>query len=298
MKSPIDGPAFRPEGVATDLRTDCAIDVMAKSPRAGYSKTRLCPPLRPEQGAWLSAAFLRDTTETMRAAAASVPSRWLCHLCARGHRGGADTASRAGQRPWFLADGSVPAPAGVEGFDRCLLHAVQAFFDHGQAAACVLSADTPTLPTATLVTAATLLLTGSERRAVIGACDDGGYYLLGMRRPHAGLFADIAWSTETVAAQILSGAVAVRSDLLRRLRAASPPHTGHRRVRAGVGVPPALRDGLHLPRAPRRGDLPVQGPALAKAGDGMLPSDFLPLGPWRFVGITDRESQPCCRRYA
>ncbi len=40
------------------------------------------------------------------------------------------------------------------------------------------------------------------------------------------------------------------------------------------GAPPALDDGLHLPRAPRRGDLPVQGPALAKVGDGMLPSDF------------------------
>src|SRR6266404_7691860 len=73
MKSPIDGPTFRPEGAATDLRTDCAIAVMVKSPRAGYSKTRLCPPLRPEQAARLSAAFLRDTTETMRAAAASVP---------------------------------------------------------------------------------------------------------------------------------------------------------------------------------------------------------------------------------
>ena len=36
----------------------------------------------------------------------------------------------------------------------------------------------------------------------------------------------------------------------------------------------ALFHGLHLPRAPRRGDLPVQGPALAKAGDGILPSDF------------------------
>ena len=46
---------------------------MAKSPRAGYSKTRLCPPLRPEQAARLSAAFLRDVTETMRAAAASAP---------------------------------------------------------------------------------------------------------------------------------------------------------------------------------------------------------------------------------
>ena len=87
-------------------------------------------------------------------------------------------------------------------------------FDRGHAAACVLSADTPTLPTAILVTAATLLLTGSERRVVIGACDDGGYYLLGMRRPHAGLFADIAWSTDTVAAQTRDRAAALGLDLV------------------------------------------------------------------------------------
>jgi hypothetical protein len=73
MKFAIDGPAFRPEGAAIDPRTDCAIGVMAKSPLVGYSKTRLCPPLKPEQAARLSAAFLRDTTETGRAAAASVP---------------------------------------------------------------------------------------------------------------------------------------------------------------------------------------------------------------------------------
>jgi hypothetical protein len=102
----------------------------------------------------------------------------------------------------------------VEGFGRCLLHAVRALFDRGHAVACVLSADTPTLPTATLVTAATLLLTGSERRAVIGACDDGGYYLLGMRRPHPDLFADIAWSTDTVAAQTRDRAAALGLDLV------------------------------------------------------------------------------------
>src|SRR5215471_14989327 len=38
-----------------------------------------------------------------------------------------------------------------------------------------------------------------------------------------------------------------------------PACTGHRRVRAGVGAAPALDYGLHLPRAPRRGDLPLQG---------------------------------------
>jgi hypothetical protein len=59
------------------------------------------------------------------------------------------------------------------------------------------------------------------------------------------------------AAGVLSGAVDVRSDLRRRLRASSPPHTGHRGVRAGLGAPPARHHGLHLPRAPRRGDLPV-----------------------------------------
>jgi hypothetical protein len=61
-------------------------------------------------------------------------------------------------------------------------------------------------------------------------------------------------------------ALDVRHDLLRRLRASSPPHTGHCRVRAGVGAAPALHHGLYLPRAPRRGDLPVQELALAKAG--------------------------------
>ena len=33
----------------------------------------LCPPLRPEQAAQLSAAFLRDTTESIAAAAVSAP---------------------------------------------------------------------------------------------------------------------------------------------------------------------------------------------------------------------------------
>jgi uncharacterized protein len=213
MKFPINDQASRPEGVAIAPRTDCAIGVMAKSPRVGYSKTRLCPPLTPEQAARLSAAFLRDTTETVRAAAASVPIA--------GYVGYAPAGTEEALMPYLapvtsliLADGSAPTPAGVEGFGRCLLHAVEELFDRGHAAACVLSADTPTLPTATLVTAATLLLTGGERHAVIGACDDGGYYLLGMRRPHAGLFADIAWSTDIVAAQTRGRAAALGLDLV------------------------------------------------------------------------------------
>jgi len=78
----------------------------------------------------------------------------------------------------------------------------------------VLSSDTPTLPTEFLVTAATALLAGDERRVVMGACDDGGYYLLGMRLPHARLFTDIAWSTNSVAATTRERAAALGLDLL------------------------------------------------------------------------------------
>ena len=75
---------------------------------------------------------------------------------------------------------------------------MQGMFAQGHAAACVLSADVPTLPPRLLVEAAQCLLAPGDR-AVLGACDDGGYYLLGLKAPDARLFADIAWSTETVA---------------------------------------------------------------------------------------------------
>src|SRR5256885_7605308 len=40
----------------------CALAVMTKAPRAGQVKTRLVPPLSPEDAAELNISFLRDTT--------------------------------------------------------------------------------------------------------------------------------------------------------------------------------------------------------------------------------------------
>jgi glycosyltransferase A (GT-A) superfamily protein (DUF2064 family) len=36
---------------------------------------------------------------------------------------------------------------------------------------------------------------------VLGPSEDGGYYLIGMKKKHARLFEDITWSTEQVLAQ-------------------------------------------------------------------------------------------------
>lgn len=191
----------------------CAIGVMAKVPRPGYSKTRLSPPLSPEEAAALSAAFLHDTTTNIARAGRSTP---IVSYAAY-----APSGTEAALLPHLtqgtvcvLADGSRPAPDGVEGFGRCLLHAIQQMFAAGHPAACVLSADTPTLPTEFLVTAAKALLVGDERRVVLGACDDGGYYLLGMRLPIARLFADIAWSTSSVAATTRTRVAELDLDLV------------------------------------------------------------------------------------
>lgn len=175
----------------------CAIGVMAKAPEAGRSKTRLCPPLSPEQAAALSAAFLRDTTENM-ALAAQVER--IASYAAYAPPGSENLLREHidSSATLLLADGSPAMPDGVAGFGRCLLQAIQGMLEHGHASACVLSSDCPTLPTRLLIEAAAIL-NEPGNHGVLGATQDGGYYILGLKAPHARLFADITWSTSRVA---------------------------------------------------------------------------------------------------
>ena len=175
----------------------CAIGVMAKAPRPGHAKTRLCPPLGPDQAAALSAAFLRDITENIALAARQTPIAGYIAYAPAGQEALFDGHLAPGTG-LVLADGAVAAPAGVQGFGKCLLHAISTMLALGHRSAVVLNADSPTLPTALLAETARVLAQDNER-VVLGPADDGGYYLLGMTQAHAHLFADIAWSTDTVA---------------------------------------------------------------------------------------------------
>jgi len=190
----------------------CAIGVMAKAPQAGRSKTRLCPPLSPEQAASLSAAFLRDITENIALAARQVPVAGFVAYAPAGGEASFDGHLAAGTG-LVLADGTPPMPDGVAGFGRCLLHAIHALMAQGFGAAVVVNSDSPTLPTDLLVRTAEALLKPGER-AVLGPAEDGGYYLLGMKAAHAALFTDIAWSTGSVAAATRERAGSIGLDLM------------------------------------------------------------------------------------
>lgn len=187
-----------PEKSGRGKAASCAIAVMAKAPVTGRVKTRLVPPLAPEEARLLSTAFLRDTVEIIRLAGEAAQIAGYIAYAPAGSEALFDDI-RTERTGLVLADGAIEAPAAVQGFGKCLLHAARALSDRGYGAVCLLNADSPTLPVQVLRDAAAAL--ARPGRIVLGPAEDGGYYLLGMRQPHPTLFADVAWSTGEVADQ-------------------------------------------------------------------------------------------------
>lgn len=170
--------------------------IMAKEPRPGRVKTRLQPRLSPEESADLYHCFLRDRIEGVRglsgikkAIAYSPPSaaRFFARLAP------ADFALFP-QRGKDLSD-RLTAAASFQG-ER----------PHG--AISIIDSDSPDLPPSLVLDSFRLLRGGAD--VVFGPCHDGGYYLVGMRRPCPGLFDAIPWSTDRVLSASLARAASLK----------------------------------------------------------------------------------------
>ncbi|HEX6000867.1 MAG TPA: TIGR04282 family arsenosugar biosynthesis glycosyltransferase [Hyphomicrobiaceae bacterium] len=191
-----EGEASMIQGVVPDLRSACAIAVMAKASTPGRTKTRLVPPLTHDEAAMLNTAFLRDTADNILSAAALADVRpWVAYAPA-----GSEAFFRA-----HLPEAFGLIETGAPTLGDCLGHAAAMLLGAGHDAVCLINSDSPTLPVAYLVMAATALAAAGDR-IVLGPATDGGYYLIGMKRLHAGLFEDIAWSTDRVFIQTLERA--------------------------------------------------------------------------------------------
>ena len=102
-------------------------------------------------------------------------------------------------------------PSRRVGLGYSLADAVGDLLAAGYGSVCLVNSDSPTLPTSVLVEAAQTLLTSGDR-VVLGPAEDGGYYCIGLKSPHARLFEDIDWSTEQVFAQTLERAHEIGLD--------------------------------------------------------------------------------------
>jgi rSAM/selenodomain-associated transferase 1 len=177
-----------------------AFGIMCKAPRAGMSKTRLCPPLTGEEAAALSCCFIADVAAVI----AGLRADARAHGVAVYTPPGAESAFDGLLPPGF----SLLAQRG-DSLEARMVAATGDLFDSGYDGVCLLNSDSPTLPE-TLLQAASTALTRLGDRLVLGPAMDGGYYLIGLKRPHADLFRDIAWSTGQVLQQTLGAAAALR----------------------------------------------------------------------------------------
>jgi uncharacterized protein len=177
----------------TDLMTArklCALGLMAKAPFAGEVKTRLTPPLTPIEAAALSVCFLRDMATNIKTLSKTAAASGLVVYTPAGSE-----SAFAG----VLPDGfKLLAQRGPSLGER-LCNATDDLLRSGHSAVCLINSDSPTLPRAVLIRAIELLALEGDR-VVLGAADDGGYYLIGLKQAHWNLFEGIAWSTSDVLA--------------------------------------------------------------------------------------------------
>ena len=166
----------------------CALAIMTKAPRAGHVKTRLVPPLTSEEAAELNAAFLRDLSMSILRACEMSPAKPVAVYTPCG----TETAYQN-----ILPDEFLLLLQRGETFGERLIFAAEDLFAVGFTSVCLINSDSPMVPAQYFAEAAIELAEPADR-LVIGPADDGGYYLIGLKRMHRRLFEEVQWSTERV----------------------------------------------------------------------------------------------------
>ncbi len=173
-----------------------ALVIFAKWPRPGRVKTRLCPPLRPDQAAELARCFLLDTVE--RVSRLEAVQVWVAF-------------TPAASEPHFRA--LLPAsvrylPQRGNDLGEREMNIFIDLFENAATRVAIMGSDIPSVPLAYL-RSAFALLKSPNCDAVLGPSRDGGYYCIGAQAGRGGLpalFEHIEWSTERVLQQTLQQA--------------------------------------------------------------------------------------------
>ena len=170
---------------------NAALVIFAKAPIAGQVKTRLCPPLTHDEAATLHGSFVLDMLERTKVATAKLklpidrylacaPSSTLVFFQIMEERQSVKLIDQVGDDLGARMEQTFATLFG-KGYQRVF----------------IVGTDVPSLPLDHYKQALALLDTHD---VVLGPALDGGYYLIGLKRPRPELFAGIAWSTDRVLA--------------------------------------------------------------------------------------------------
>jgi rSAM/selenodomain-associated transferase 1 len=163
-----------------------ALIIFAKQPVAGQAKTRLAPVLGDAGAAALAQRLLEHTVQ--QAAGAGFDHVELCTAPDTSHPAFTRLATTFGLTLATQGDGDL---------GQRMARALARMLDR-HSRAVLIGTDAPALDPESLARAALCL---HDHDAVFIPALDGGYALVGLRRPAPMLFQDVSWSTAEVMAQ-------------------------------------------------------------------------------------------------
>jgi uncharacterized protein len=174
---------------ASRLTPHGALVIFAKAPISGQVKTRLCPPLTPDEAATLHGSFVIDTLERTRIAVTKFRLPFDRYLA----------CAPSSTLVFFkiMEERHTVRLLDQEGDDlgARMHHVFETLFCRGYRRVVIVGTDVPTLPLERYQQALELL---NRFDVVLGPALDGGYYLIGLTTAAPELFYDIPWSTDRV----------------------------------------------------------------------------------------------------
>lgn len=170
-----------------------ALIVMSKIPIEGFTKTRLMGKLSKEECAALHSACLYDICSLL------TKIGWPTYFSYTGiSTTGENVSKESLEKRCNLPHGMLNPFELLEqkGNDlgERMLNSLYQVLEH-YTGAIILGSDLPQLEVKTLQEAAQLLYVND---LVLGPCNDGGYYLLGLKHPYPVLFNDMPWGSNQV----------------------------------------------------------------------------------------------------
>ncbi|MCP4249668.1 MAG: glycosyltransferase [bacterium] len=174
--------------------------IFAKYPTAGRVMTRVCPPLRPDEAAQVHRACLVHTCK--RAGRDSTTQHVLVF---------SPDDSLAGMRE-IIGAGFELWPQGGGDLGQRLARGIDRALDAGARGVLCIGTDSPTHWPGALERAVEAL---DQADMVLGPCEDGGFYLLGVTGPVGKLFDGVAWGGPQVAHRVLDNAAALQMRVAR-----------------------------------------------------------------------------------
>lgn len=180
---------MRPQPSDRKQPASAALVIFAKAPVPGQVKTRLCPALTEDEAATLHGSFVLDTLERTKAAAATFKLSFDRVLAC------APSSTHVFFRIMEARHGVTLLDQEGDDLGARMRHTFDQLFARGYRQICLVGTDVPSLP----LTHYRDAFAGLTRHDLtLGPANDGGYYLIGMTRPHPALFEHIPWSTDQV----------------------------------------------------------------------------------------------------